>query len=130
MHYMLTPWFLASAGCPWRAFPDAVHLEAGDCFLLPRGRPFRLASDPTLTPVDALTIFSTARNGGIASNIGGGDCFTVDGHVALTGSFRPLCIFGKNRTGRRCAGLLLEAINMAYARAGDRRRGRTVLEAA
>ena len=25
--------------------PDAVHLKAGDCFLLPRGRPFRLATD-------------------------------------------------------------------------------------
>jgi mannose-6-phosphate isomerase-like protein (cupin superfamily) len=25
--------------------PDDVRLETGDCFLLPRGRPFRLASD-------------------------------------------------------------------------------------
>jgi hypothetical protein len=28
--------------------PDAVRLRAGDCFLLPRGRPFSLASDLSL----------------------------------------------------------------------------------
>jgi AraC-like DNA-binding protein len=71
--------------------PDAVQLKAGDCFLLPRGRPFRLASDLNLTPVDALTIFAAVRlraflkSGGIASYNGGGDCFIVGGHFALTG---------------------------------------------
>src|ERR1700693_2704151 len=55
--------------------PDAVHLTAGDCFLLPRGLPFRLATDLTLTPIDALTILASARNGGIISFNGGGDCF-------------------------------------------------------
>ena len=49
--------------------PDAVHLTAGDCFLLPRGRPFRLATDLTLPPVDALTILATQqKNGGIADD--------------------------------------------------------------
>ncbi len=66
--------------------PDAARLETGDCFLLPRGRPFRLASDMTLTPVDALTIYSTARNGGIASCNGGGDFFLVGGHFILCGN--------------------------------------------
>jgi len=28
-----------------------VRLHAGDCFLLPRGLPFRLATDPSLEPV-------------------------------------------------------------------------------
>src|SRR5260370_19762794 len=65
---------------------DAGGLETGDCFLLPRGRPFRLASDMTLTPVDALTIYSTARNGGIASCNGGGDFFLVGGHFILSGN--------------------------------------------
>ena len=32
--------------------PEAVHLKTGDCFLLPLGRPFRLASDLALEPVD------------------------------------------------------------------------------
>ena len=43
--------------------------RTGDGFLLPRGRPFRLASDTTLTPIDARTIFFTARNGGIALSL-------------------------------------------------------------
>jgi len=66
--------------------PDALHLKAGDCFLLPRGRPFRLASDLTLTPVDALTLFANRLNGGIVSFNGGGDCFIVGGHFALAGN--------------------------------------------
>lgn len=67
--------------------PDAVCLTAGDCFLLPSGRPFRLASDLTLTPIDALTIFSTARrNGDIISFNGGGECFIVGGHFILSGN--------------------------------------------
>lgn len=59
--------------------PDPVSLAAGDCFLLPRGRPFRLASDLQLPSV----LYSDLpRAGGIASN-GGGDCFIVGGHFAL-----------------------------------------------
>jgi hypothetical protein len=37
--------------------PDAVHLKAGDCFVLPCAWPFHLTSDLTLTPVDAHVIF-------------------------------------------------------------------------
>jgi hypothetical protein len=55
---------------------DAVRLEAGDCFLLPSGRPFRLASDLTLTPIDARAIFAAGRNGSIFSFNGGGFPFT------------------------------------------------------
>jgi AraC-like DNA-binding protein len=65
--------------------PGAVRLETGDCFLLPRGLPFRLTSDITLPPVDALTIFAMPLNGGIATWNGGGDCFGVGGHFAFTG---------------------------------------------
>jgi AraC-like DNA-binding protein len=67
--------------------PDATRLTTGDCFLLPHGRPFRLATDLTLTPVDALAILSTARrNGGIVSFNGGGDCFIVGGHFTVGGN--------------------------------------------
>jgi AraC-like DNA-binding protein len=65
--------------------PDPTRLEAGDCFLLPRGRPFRLASALTLTPVDALTIFSTARDAAVASYNGGGDFFGVGGYFDFAG---------------------------------------------
>jgi AraC-like DNA-binding protein len=64
---------------------DAVRLETGDCFLLPRGRPFRLASDMGLTPVDARTVFSPARTGGVTSHNGGGDFLLVSSRFALSG---------------------------------------------
>ena len=53
--------------------PEAVPLGAGDCFLLPSGRPFRLASDLTLAPLDAAAFFPSVRRGGIALCNGGGD---------------------------------------------------------
>lgn len=65
---------------------DPVHLGTGDCFLLPYGRPFRLASDLTLSPVEAVAVFAAARNGGIAVHKGGGDCFLVSSRFALTGN--------------------------------------------
>ncbi|MDQ2843907.1 MAG: AraC family transcriptional regulator [Acidobacteriota bacterium] len=66
--------------------PDPVRLETGDCFLLPRGLPFRLASDINLAPVDANKLFTTPLNGGIRTWNGGGECFGVGGHFAFTGS--------------------------------------------
>jgi len=77
-----------SGGC-WLAVEgvaDAVRLKTGDCFLLPSGRPFRLASDLSLTPIDAMTIFANARNGSIHLFNGGGDCFIAGGHFAFTGN--------------------------------------------
>ena len=67
--------------------PDAVRLETGDCFLLPRGWPFLLATDLSLTPVDALTLLKTAkRQGGISLINGGGGCCIVGGHFAFSGN--------------------------------------------
>jgi AraC-like DNA-binding protein len=65
--------------------PDAVRLKTGDCFLLPRGRSFRVASDLALTPVDSRLFFPTPLNGGIAVINGGGDFSSVGGHFALAG---------------------------------------------
>ena len=71
--------------------PDAVHLTTGDCFLLPRGRPFRLASDLKLTPVD-YTVLLTARKGGVRSLNGGGDCLIVGGFFALAGNHADILL--------------------------------------
>jgi AraC-like DNA-binding protein len=65
--------------------PDAVRLEAGDCFLLASGRPFRLASDLTATAADAEAIFSAARHGGVAVCNGGGEFFLVGSRFAVSG---------------------------------------------
>lgn len=72
--------------------PDAVCLKAGDCFLLPSGRPFRLASDLTLTPIEADTIFSTAREGGVVSCNGGGDFLLIGSRFALTGDHADILL--------------------------------------
>lgn len=65
--------------------PDAVHLDTGDCFVLPSGRPFRLASDMAAIPVDAGLIFPPARRGGVVSYNGGGDFSLVSSRFALAG---------------------------------------------
>jgi len=72
--------------------PEAVRLTAGDCFLLPCGLASCLASDLTLTPVDALTIFPVPLNGRIASCNGGGHCLLIGGHLVLTGKHSDILL--------------------------------------
>jgi AraC-like DNA-binding protein len=62
-----------------------LRLETGDCFLLPSVRPFRLASDLTVTPVGAGTVFSRDRAGGIATINGGGDFTLVSSRFVIAG---------------------------------------------
>lgn len=78
---------VVSGGC-WLAVedvPHAVRLESGDCFVLPSGRPFRLASDLSLRPVEAGTVFPPARAGGVVTVNGGGDFFLVGSRFAVSG---------------------------------------------
>ena len=65
--------------------PDPVRLAPGDCFLLPLGRPFRLASDLALAPVDAMAVFATPQDGAVATYNGGGDFFGVGGYFDFDG---------------------------------------------
>jgi AraC-like DNA-binding protein len=72
----------------WLAVEDVeepVHLKAGDCFLLPRGRAFRIASDLTLPPVNALDLLHRRRVGGIGIINDGGSCMIVGGHFVFSG---------------------------------------------
>jgi AraC-like DNA-binding protein len=67
---------------------EPTRLVAGDCFVLPSGRPFRLTSDVKLPPMDAKTAFPPRDPGGTVTLNGGGDLllvgsrFTVAGHHA------------------------------------------------
>ena len=66
--------------------PDPVLISGGDCFLLPRGLPFSLATDPSLPPVD-FSVFRAARgNGSIAPQQNGRGNYIAGGHFVLTGS--------------------------------------------
>lgn len=51
--------------------PDAARLRAGDCFLLPSGRPYRIASDLALAPIHAYAILAKKRDGVALINDGG-----------------------------------------------------------
>ena len=85
---------LVSGQC-WLAVegvPNPVRLETGDCFLLPRGLPFRLASDLKLPPVDASTFYQNATNGAIRTWNGGGELLGVGGYFAFNGSHARLLL--------------------------------------
>ncbi|MGA3046863.1 MAG: AraC family transcriptional regulator [Terracidiphilus sp.] len=72
--------------------PEPARLSAGDCFLLPGGRPFRLASDLSLPPIDARTLLMPGTNGSVRTINGGGDCFIAGGHFAFAGSHASILL--------------------------------------
>jgi AraC-like DNA-binding protein len=91
-HKCIKCYAVVSGGC-WlsvESVPSAVRLSAGDCFVLPSGRPFRLASDMNLPPVDADTIFPPERAGGVVTLNGGGNFFIVGSRFAVSGSHAEL----------------------------------------
>ena len=52
---------LTSGNC-WLAIQgvaEPIRISEGDCYLLPRGLPFRLASDLEATPTEARSIFAS-----------------------------------------------------------------------
>ncbi|MBR1223186.1 AraC family transcriptional regulator [Bradyrhizobium sp. U87765 SZCCT0131] len=65
-------------------WPERQRLDEGDCFLLTRGRPFTLTTDPALDPVDSGPIYEAARNG-IAICNGGGHFRLVGGRFTFAG---------------------------------------------
>ena len=87
-HGRIKCYAVISGGC-WLCVDgvaDAVRLKPGDCFVLPSGRPFRLASDMTLPSVDAGAIFPPARDGGVVTYNNGGDFFLVGSRFAVSGN--------------------------------------------
>jgi AraC-like DNA-binding protein len=72
--------------------PDAVLLTAGDCFLLPRGLPFCLATDLSLKPVDFRTFLLARKNGDTVSPNQSGGHYIVGGHFVLTGSHADILL--------------------------------------
>jgi AraC-like DNA-binding protein len=71
--------------------PDPVLLTAGDCFLLPRGLPFCLATDLSITPVDFYTLLAALKAGTVSHNKGGGR-YIVGGHFVLAGSYAEMLL--------------------------------------
>jgi AraC-like DNA-binding protein len=65
---------------------EPVLVTAGDCFLLPRGLPFSLATDLSLTPVDFNTLLAARKPGDAVSIHEGGGRYIAGGHFLLPGS--------------------------------------------
>jgi len=72
--------------------PDPVLLTAGDCFLLPRGLPFRLATDLSLKPVDFNILRAARMSDGAVSNNEGGGRYIAGGHFVFTGSHADILL--------------------------------------
>jgi AraC-like DNA-binding protein len=77
--------------------PDPVLLTAGDCFLLPRGMPFCLATDLSLTPVDFRTFIEAnhlleQKPGPTVSHGEAGRHYIVGGHFILTGAHADILL--------------------------------------
>lgn len=68
---------------------EPLRIEAGDCFLLTRGRPFLFATDMTLPPINSATIYDKASDG-IATCNGGGDFFLIGGRFFFDGNHADL----------------------------------------
>ncbi len=71
---------------------EAVRVETGDCFLLPHGRPFRLANDLARAPVDIKTVITMPLQGGVMTYNGGGDCYGVGGVFELDGEHAEMLL--------------------------------------
>ncbi|MFK4448904.1 AraC-like DNA-binding protein [Caballeronia udeis] len=71
---------------------DPVLLTAGECYLLPPGPPFRLATDLSVEPVD----FKLLRvAGGLSTDVSGSGeegCYLVGGHFLLSGDHADMLL--------------------------------------
>lgn len=93
-HDTIKCYAVVSGGC-WLAVEgvcEPVRLNAGDCFVLPSGRPFHLASDMAIPPVDSKTIFPPARPGGVVRVNDGGGVFLAGSRFAVSGSHAGLLL--------------------------------------
>jgi AraC-like DNA-binding protein len=63
--------------------PDAVKVRAGECFLLARRKPFRIASDLSVKPVDVRTLLPPVYDGRIVTYNQGGTFLSIGGYFTL-----------------------------------------------
>ncbi|MGK6315755.1 AraC family transcriptional regulator [Neorhizobium sp. DT-125] len=86
-HDVIKCYSIVSGGC-WLSIEgrsDPVRLNAGDCFVLPSGRPFRLASDLRLMSEPSSAFFPPAERGGVVTVNGGGGVFLAGSRFTVSG---------------------------------------------
>lgn len=72
--------------------PEPVLLQAGDCFLLPRGLPFRLATDIALEPVHYSVAFARLGTRNETLEAAEGVRYIAGGHFALSGGHAEMLL--------------------------------------
>ena len=79
---------LVSGQCWLRAegFPQALHLQTGDFFLLPKGVPFVVASDLDVRSIAAELLIATPMTGTTKIWNGGGNGLLLGAHLRFSGS--------------------------------------------
>ncbi|MFG1428034.1 AraC family transcriptional regulator [Roseixanthobacter glucoisosaccharinicivorans] len=63
--------------------PAPVKVRAGECFLLARGKPFRLASDMAVEPVGLEALLPPVQDGRIVTYNRGGEFLSIGGYFTL-----------------------------------------------
>lgn len=71
---------------------EPAQLEAGDCAILPHGRPFLLSARPARVGEDAQSIYAPVRHGGTAVHGGGGAFFMAGSRFLLSGSVADILL--------------------------------------
>ena len=80
-------------GCCWLSVEDVeqpIPLQAGSCFLLPKGRPFSLSSDRSQQLTSWTTLSQQSRYNGILALTPGEDFLILGSHFRLEGDARML----------------------------------------
>jgi AraC-like DNA-binding protein len=72
--------------------PDPVRLEAGDCFLLPRGLPFQLTTDLSLEPVHYTLAWGRLSKTNDVSEIPEGARYIAGGFFRFTGGHAEMLL--------------------------------------
>jgi AraC-like DNA-binding protein len=72
--------------------PEPVLVNAGDCFLLPRGLPFCLATDLSIPPVDVYGLLAARKAAGGWPSQEGRTHYIAGGHFLLTGSHAEILL--------------------------------------
>jgi AraC-like DNA-binding protein len=75
-------------GACWLLLEDGgepVRLVAGDCFVLPSGRPVRIGSDLSLAPMIASEVLAPDRDGEVVTYNGGGDVLLAGSRFEVSG---------------------------------------------
>jgi AraC-like DNA-binding protein len=72
--------------------PEPVLLDAGDCFLLPRGLPFQLTTDLSLEPVHYIDAFARLGMRSESRGVTEGARYIAGGHFALTGGHAEMLL--------------------------------------